>query len=486
MRPLITAVPQRVAALILARLYTVSEGIIIITAVGLGILLALGLYSPTQALTIALAGISVYVVTIIIDPLKGLVLWLITQPLLEGYLNISLGAGIPDLSLTRLCMASICVVLLARAAIRLYQLQSINKFDILAVAFMIGMAQSGFRGSRGASSFQNVFDLYFVPVVVYFAVKNLVSNRRSVHLILFAVAIVALYSAVYAFYESITGNVLFASEVHKFYFYESGLRVLRGLYGSNTGFGRVFVMAIPILFYCFLKTSSSSQKILFAIWLALVFGGLYLTYKRAAWLAMLAVVFVMQFFYPQFRRLFIVLLVIVIVAMAFNWDSITTSTVYTDRINSKSSTVEMRTGGWKNGIEFWSTNPVVGIGFHNYWQSADEAGYSDKGLENEHLEILVSAGLLGFLPYVGLLVLMIYDGYKHYRGRVEGSLADPDLVVVFWGVVTGHVITASTSQINNLVVNAILFAVAGAVIYARRRAVPTRPEPKQRTANAVP
>lgn len=483
--PIIVSGFRRVIAATLTWLYNAQERIIVVVTIATGMTLALGLYSPARALTIAIAGISIYCATIVINPLQGLALWMVTQPLLEKYLNISLGTGIPDLSLTRICIALITTLLAARAAVKLYPLHPINKFDILAFAFMMGMAQAGFRGNRGISTFQNVFDLYFVPMLVYFAVKNLVSDRRSMYLVLHIVLIIALYSAVYAIYETTTGNVLFTSRVYKSYSYtDSGLHILRGIWGSNVGFGRVFVTAIPILFYFYLKASSPFRKSLYGICAMLVFIGLFLTYKRTAWIAMLIVIFVMQLFYPQFRKLFIVLSLVIAVAITLNLDTITSSTVYNDRVNSNLSTVEDRTEGWKNGIAVWSTDPLVGIGFRQYQKYAIRAGYHDLDLENGHLDILVSAGLAGFLPYVGLIFLMIYDGYRHYRGRVVGSLADPDLVAVFWGILAGYVITIATSQINNLVISTMTFAVAGAVIYARREAaIPTRSELKQKSAN---
>lgn len=485
--PISVSARQRVVAAVLTRLHNMREGIITVVAIVGGAGLAFGLHSPSQDLTIAIAGTSVYLVTILIAPLKGLLLWMVTQPVLERYLNISLGYGIPDLSLSRLCIALITVLLLARAAVRLQRLQPVNKFDIVVLAFMVGMFQTGFRETGGMRSFQLIFDHYFIPVLTYFAVKNLVSDRRSMYLVFYAILFMALYSAVYAIYETTTGNVLLLKRQDTLFFYrEAGLRILRGIWGSNFAFGRVFIMAIPILFYFYLKTSSPSRKFFWAICLALVFGGMYLTYKRAAWIATVAVTFLMQFFYPQFRRLFIVLLVIVAVAIAFYGDRITDSTVYTSRINSESSTIEGRTEGWENGIEVWSTSPLRGIGVRQYTRRAIKAGYADHDLESEHLEILVSAGLFGFLPYIGWLLLMVYDGYRHYRGWVAGSLADPDLIAVFWGILLGYVITVSTSQVNNMVIIAMLFAVAGAVIYARREAVSTQPEIRPESVNIVP
>jgi len=466
---------QRVTSGILSRLYPVQESVISILTIVIGISIAFGLSSPLQALTIALTGISVFLLLILFDPLKGLLLWLITQPLIERHLNISLGAGIPDLSLTRLCIALITVLLLARTVIRRYRLQPVNKFDVLAFLLMVGMMQSAPKGLRGIASIQNVFDLYWVPVLTYFAVKNLVTSRQSVHLVLYAVLIIALYSAVYAIYETTTGNVLFAPHAYRSYFYsDSDLRILRGIWSNNEGFGRVLIMGLPIGFYSYLKTSSLTRKSFWAICLVLMFVGLFLTYKRIAWLAVVVVVFVMQSFYPQFRRLFIVLLIVVAIVSALNWDRISTSTVYTDRVNSQLSTSEDRTKGWEHALEFWSANPLLGRGFRQYRNLARAAGYQDRAVESEYLDILVSAGLAGFLPYVGLLLLMGYAGLQHYRGRVTDSLADRDLIAVFWGILTGYALTISTAIVTNLIIPSMLFAVAGAIIYARRPS-PARP-----------
>jgi O-antigen ligase len=455
---------------VFGRLLACREGLITVGVSGAGVVLALSLASPVvQPLAVAVSGVVVYFLVILGDPLKGLLLWLVTQILLDRHLNISLGAGIPDLSLTRLCIALITVLLLARAAIRRHRLQSVNKFDVLAFLLIVGTMQSGLRGIYGVRSIQGVFDLYWVPILTYFAVKNLVTSRQSVHLVLYAVLFIALYSAVYAIYESTTGNVLSIATVTGPTIYsESGLRILRGIWGGNESFGRVLVMGIPIGFYFYLKTSSPARRAGWAICLALVFVGLFFTYKRAAWLAMVATVFVMQSFYPQFRRLFIVLLIVVIIAVNFNWDRISTSTVYTARIHSQSSTKEGRTDGWKHALEFWSANPLLGYGFRQYRNLARAAGYRDKAVESEYLDILVSSGLVGFLPYVGLLLLMAYDGLQHYRGRVADGLADQDLVAVFWGILVGYAITISTAIVTCLVIPSMLFAVAGAIIYARR------------------
>ena len=81
---------------------------------------------------------------------------------------------------------------------------------------------------------------------------------------------------------------------------------------------------------------------------------------------------------------------------------------------------------------------------------------------------------------------MAYDGLQICRERVTDSLADRDLAAVFLGTLTGYAVTLSTSIVTNLLIHPLLFAVAGAVIYARRETVSTQPEIEQEDANLVP
>ncbi len=462
------------AAAVLTWLYNIREGIIVIVAIAIGVILGLGLYSPSRDMAVGVAGITVYLIAILINPLQGLLMWLVTQPLFDTHLKIALGAGIPDLSLTRICVGVVIVLLVARAAVRYHQLRSFTKFDIVALLLMAGMMQSGPRGLNGLSSVQGIIDFYWIPVLTYFAVRNLVTSRRTLNVVLYAVIFIGLYSAFTAFYEVTTGDVIFSrNENARFTFYtDTNFRILRSVWNGNEAFGRVFVMSIPLAFYFYLKTSSPTRKTIWAVCLAVLFVGLFLTYKRSAWLAMVVIVFVVQFFHPQFRRLFIGLLIVVVIASALGWDNISSSSVYNDRINSDHSTVEGRTEGWDDAMEFWKARPFVGHGFRQYRSLALEKALKQNRkrfdpIESEYLEIMVSAGLAGLLPYAGLLLLMAYDGLQIYRGKVAGSLAERDLIPFFWGSLIGYAITIQTAIINNLAVPSIMFALAGAILYAR-------------------
>jgi hypothetical protein len=166
--------------------------------VGLGILLALLLLSPAQSLVISIVGISVYLGMILVSPLHGLLLWLVVYPFVEKAVNISLGAGIPDLSPTRLCATSVYVMLLAQAAIGKRKMPGFTRTDVLAIIFVVGIGLSGFVAPNTSKAFQQILDSFVIPLLIYFIMRNLVTDRRKLHHVLITLFIVGTYAAAYA------------------------------------------------------------------------------------------------------------------------------------------------------------------------------------------------------------------------------------------------------------------------------------------------
>jgi len=407
----------------------------------LGILLGLSLTSFSLLnLTVSIVGILIYLVIIVANPLNGLLLWIVSNPFGDLYINIPLGDGIPDLSPARFCIAFLCALLLAQTAIRKRNLASFTTTDIVGILFALGLGLSIINDhSKWQEVVQDIFDGYYVPLLVYFFAKNLVTRRQDVDKVLGAVLFFGVYAGLYAIYENQTENVLFFEGNAYFTSYvDSELHVLRGLLGRSDHFGALFCMVIPVNLYLYLKARTSVKKGLYAVALGILFIGIYLTYKRTAWIAIGVIGFVIQWFYPQFRRLFFVLLLVFLVVLGASWNTVSQSVVVTDRVNSKVSTAEGRTDGWDAAMQLWARRPFFGYGFGNYEIVAGEEGVDDTALESEHLGILFGAGLFGFVPFVAWLALMLQDSIRLFRrSQQSGAIkldVDRDLIVIFWGV----------------------------------------------------
>jgi len=460
---------------LLSALRKLSMPVLTLGVTGLGVLLGLSLNSSLSNLTVSIVGILIYLVTTVANPLNGLLLWMVSNPFGELYINISLGASIPDLSPARFCVAFLCILLLAQTAIRKRDVAPFTITDVVGILFMVGLGLSIINEhSTWQKTIQGIFDDYYVPMLVYFFAKHLVTRRQDVDKVLMAVLFFGVYAGLYAIYENRTGNILFLK--HEVYFTrygDSGLHVLRGLLGRSSYFGALFSMVIPVNFYLYLRAPTRSRKVLYAVTLGILFVGIYFTYKRTAWIALMAMFFVIQWFYPQFRRHFFALLLVFLVVLGTTWGTVSQSAVVTDRINSKVSTTEGRTDGWKAAIRLWARQPFFGYGIGNYRTVAEAKGVDDAALESEHVGILFGTGLLGFVPYVAWFAFILRDSIRLFRKSRQSGTVKPDvdqhLIVIFWGVLLGYLINYSTTTVNVFSVPMVFYLLAGALVGSQAR-----------------
>lgn len=457
-----TSTAARSIADVVARAASTRPLIVVLT-VAAGIAVGQLLTSPSAAQLAATIFFSALLLIILTDPLLGLLTWIVLDPFKSAYLVLDFGARIPDVTLGRFTVAIVVMLLLAQASIGKRKLTRMSWIDWIMLLTIFGIGQSVTNGTSLSSDLQHFFDFYVTPFLVYFVAKNLVTSERAINRVLLAVFLVGTYSAIYGVYTQLTGDILFADADKLKYQalqYSASLRVMAGLLGSPHVFGMAFNLAIPIAFYRLLKTPSPTKKTMYGIALAILMVAMFLTYKRTAWIAMLAGFTVIQFFYPQFRRLFYVLLLAFVVALALNWGDVNDSAVVTERINYNTETLNGRTDRWEVAIDLWQQKPIAGQGYNQFANLSDHF----KAIESHYLNILVSAGLLGFVPYLALMILILWVSIAQYQRTEAGALVPRELIVVFWGVFAAYLVSMYTVIMNNQLMHDMFFLLLGAIV----------------------
>jgi O-antigen ligase len=442
--------------------HPVAKGALILGVLAVGFALGIAMITPARETVVSVVGIVIYFIVIATNPLHGLLLWIVTQPLATHFVNISLGEGVPDLSPTRFCIAFVVILLLARASVGRIRLTRFTKTDAVALLFMFGIVLSAPNGEYGWRSLQTIFDRHIVSVLVYFLAKELVQDEDRLRKVVFASWVLVTYVGLYAIYESLTGKPLFMTvgESQRA-IYESGLKILRGLLMNPDSFGRVLGIGIPFNFYLLLEEKRSSRRALYLLTLGIMFSGLYFTYNRTSWIAAIAGLFLIQWFYPRLRNVFLVLLLVTSAALYFNGDRLSDSAVSARVQSGEMSTLHGRTVGWSYAVKVWQRNPIFGHGYGQYRSIARREGARDTAIESQYLHILVSSGLLGFLPYVLLLSMIPLSFVKTFWSR-DGPV-DKVLIVVYWGAHLSYLINAITTTDGRIVTSALLFLLAGAL-----------------------
>jgi hypothetical protein len=428
-----------------------------------GIILGMLLLSPLKEPLVSVVAILVYLMVILANPLRGLLLWIATYPFAELSINIPLGEGIPDLSLTRFCVAFLAVMLLARAAIGERRFPKVSKLDLAALSFFIGVSISVRSSADPLMSFQSIFDLYLIAIVGYFLVKNLVITRQDVEKVITVFLIIGVYAGIYAIYEQFTGNILFTPKEYEIErtLYSENIRILRGLLGGPHVFGSIFAMALPMGFCRFLELPKSAKKNWYAVVVGLMLVGMFLTYKRAAWISMMISFLIMQAFYPKFRRVFWALVIVFALVLVATWEQVGQSELMTERVSKEWETGHGRTDLAEVGIELWKQSPIFGHGFDQF---ASLSG--SNAVENFYLHILVSAGLVGLLPFLAFSILVVRDSILVYR-QADGNtrlFLDRKLVIVFWAAVSTFFIKSFTGNQEAAFVQYLFYILIGAMV----------------------
>ncbi|HLF26869.1 MAG TPA: O-antigen ligase family protein [Anaerolineae bacterium] len=418
--------------------------------------------SPSAETVASLILMGVSILIILKRPLEGLLLALALYPFSTFiYLNLNLGASVPDVSLMRAGVAITFALILARGATTWRPLVRPSGIELAMLLAAMGLGLSALRGASLTLNLQFVFDMYLTPYMVFFIAKNLTTDRSKLERVLWAIALIGAYSAIYGIYTQTTGHVLFVGETESSQakLYTDSLRIMRGLLGSPHVFGLVFSLAIPVDFYLLIKARTSNKKVLWAAVLAVTFVGLFFTYKRTAWIATVGSLLVIQFFFPRFRRLFLALIIVVAGMLLLYSDEINDSAVVNERVNEKADTLNGRTDLWDAAWKAWEREPVVGYGIGQY-----QARSRFQLVESHYLAILVSAGLVGFIPFALVFGLIAYASIKIYRARTAALFVEPDLVAAFWGCCIAYLISLSTVVMNHELPHALFFLLAGAAV----------------------
>jgi hypothetical protein len=463
-------------------LFTLARGVLYALVAGaLGWQLGRTLTLPASDFIASLILIGVCVLVTLKYPLEGLLLALILHPFVNFfYLNIDLGEGIPDITLGRATISITFALILARGATGRRTFLRLTWVDVFMALTTIGLGIGAVRATSVTTELQWLFDMYMTPYMIYYVTKNLTTDRSMLKHALWTLAFIGAYCGVYGIYTVTTGNVLFIGEdelMSGLIWYSEHLRIMRGLLDSPHVFGLVFSLAIPVDFYLLIKAQSLGKKLLYALILAVTVGGLFFTYKRTAWIATMGSFLVIQFFFPRFRRLFLALLVLAAGLMVLYSDQINQSAVATERVGEGADTLNGRLDIWDAVLTEWREEPTFGYGFGQF-----EAWSSFTAIESNYLWILVGAGLVGFVPFILVFVLLLTISVRLYRARAPAIFVEPDLLAVFWGSLTAYLISLFTVVMNHELPHALFFLLAGAVVGSQKAILDQQPNqsPTQR------
>lgn len=458
-------------------------------AIGLGVMFGyLSDNTETAQLILSIICILLLLVIIVRAPLLGMIVWLFFMVFIDSWVEIPMGRGIPDLSFSRFAIALLFVFLLAQGAIGKFRFVPLSWSEVFIVLTVAGIASAApLTPGRGAIGvIQWSITMHFTPLIIYFFAKNLVKNRSDMTWVFMAIALLGFVSGLYTIYEYTTGDVLFLpKDKQAFRFFrgrdENGIRLIVGIMGGSGQMGRALAATIPVTFYLFLERRQLDiRKLFLAFMLVIQFVGIIIPLSRTPWLALILALLVMQFFYPQFRKVFAVIAFVGLIVVWGTWDQVS-QTQAASRLGTNEESLVGREVRWETGLNMLRARPIRGWGFGRFEDISgrfrtDGSRQNFDAVESDYLHLAVGGGLIALIPYLMFMAILIsYSLRLYFKARAPNwqGFIKPETLTVFWAVMICLMVTSYTAKQVQPVIKLMTFAVAGSIvgtheIYLRR------------------
>ncbi len=306
-----------------------------------------------------------------------------------------------------------------------------------------------------------IVKLWFV-ISCYFFGKEIFANYTNIKRYIWLYIIPFTGVIVYTIVHHATNN----------FTQESAHWVMQPFFKDHTSYGALLAMFIPLIIG-FLFNSRHSFLIRSAIFFVLIVFvvGIVLSYTRAAWVSLIgaACVYVVMKLRIQFKLL-VVAGVFVGALFAINYDNIMYELERNEQdssddigehvqsisnISSDASNLE-RLLRWNCALRMFADRPLFGFGpgtyqfqyatyQYSYEKTIISTNFGDGGnAHSEYLGPLSESGILGFLTFTILVIVVLYKGITLYY-----KIRDKEMKMILMGVILGLITYVTHGVLNN-------------------------------------
>lgn len=227
--------------------------------------------------------------------------------------------------------------------------------------------------------------------------------------------------------------------------------VMTPFFNDHTSYGAMIAMFIPLLFnFMFDEKFKIDAKIVSGFFFFIFLIGLIMSYTRAAWVSVVAAIFLAIFIKLRIRWWILSLLGVTLVALFFSFQSTILQELEKNRQDSSGNLAEHvqsitnvatdasnleRINRWKSAFRMFAEDPVMGKGpgtyaflYAPYQHSSDltiiSTNFGDLGTaHSEYFGPLAEQGVMGMLTFLLIVFMLYHTGIplyyklKHKRDR---------------------------------------------------------------------
>jgi len=453
-----------------------------------GLVVAYAAATTDRLLLLGVIGVTAVLPLVLHAPVATLLAWVATGASLGGWLDMPLGGGLPTASPDRVLFVALLGICTVRwiqrpdTLVRPGRIElAMGLFLLVAVASNLVAGPSVEVNGAGGRHLDFIFlgQSYAIPFLGYFLAKNLLHERRHLHALLVVCVAMGCFIGGVGILQQFTGFSMFRPT--RYEIIHEGRAT--GTLSSAAHFGLVVSMCLfpGILLLRRARALTGRISLLAAVSVILVAVALCKT--RAAYVGVFAGLAVLGRWDRRLGRALVIAALFVTLGLLLAWPLMARTDFVSGRL-SDPTPIRNRIALTGTALNMVAHRPVFGFGFGRY-RFAEERmpylsslggvsrawAYSLHVPHNEYLHVLVLTGLVGFLPYLYVLVSCLRSVVRGYRELLARGGIESDVALAAMLGLVAYLLNGFFSELMFTWYGSnIVFVLLGAVEGARNKA----------------
>jgi O-antigen ligase len=395
-------------------------------------------------------------------------MWVVTLPFSQWSIY---DLGFLNLYTDRVILLVLLLMSLFYLSIRKISFSKISVVELLMLCFTLVCIVSAIKSnSLDRDGFGLLLAAYIYPFIGYYLARSTMQKEKDVRDFSVVITYLGLYLAYIGICEQLYPDLVFPRYIVNSTYIISNVGRSVGPSLEPVGYGLGLLFCLLVSIYYFYKTNSLLNPTRIFIFIAFLITpiAIFFTYTRAIWIGLLLSLLVLFLFYPRGKKIFGSLLAILIFSFVLIQTIQVSETEGSAKDVVERDSIYVRLSMAKTGMKMFLDKPVFGVGysqagkeFPRYFTSVGTSWVPDKGflIHNTFVNILVELGLIGFVPFLFILIYLIKDAIILY----EKSVDNRDMAIMFLAACAAFIFAAMANNMYYKFAHVLLFCMAGMV-----------------------
>lgn len=324
--------------------------------------------------------------------------------------SIRFGQGVPDIDVKRIFMYILIIAFIIEISITKARITDLSKwFAILFIFYLIVIASISWSNfySYDLETLQMLFDKIFNPLFIAFLAHYIFRNKHNVDLYIKNIFIFAGILSLISIFKMLlalgSGYVVFRSGAG-------------GEFANPNALAICLTLFIPCILYG-VENKIIPRALGWMVTVSVV-AGVLCTVSRKGIVAMALAFFIILIFKKQVKK--IVVLLILFTAFI---PLLLSFSVFSNRFNKEELQYQLEGKAFmaEAGLHMFKRSPLIGHGYkgyHHLWSEYFPNSRHDRyDAHNIYVTALVSYGILGFIPFIGIFICPLLFSLKIIRRK---------------------------------------------------------------------